>query len=240
MLVICTATSSRTERRCSAPCSPTYIDANRHESDIDPDLLADAWTGPAPLAPTVKSQLGIGLIHSLVAGRRPLYSHKLTSVDVQQRIDKYFLPYHGTLAEVISRNHATFGVSYHVSCHSMASVGGTSTLDAGKLRSDFDIGDLNGVSCEPEFSELVLTTLRSYGFKVTSNVHYAGAEAVRRHSKVSDGCHSLQIEMNRALYMNERDFTPLPKYKEMQTVLAELAKMVGDYARQKSRASQSN
>lgn len=214
----------------------TYIDANRHETDVDLDLLADEWTGPVPLAPTVKSKLGIGLIHSMVTGRRPLYRHKLTSADVQNRIDKYFLPYHSTLAELVAGNHAAFGVSYHISCHSMASIGGTSTLDAGKLRSDFDIGDLNGASCDSEFSDLVQQTLRSHGFNVTANVHYAGAESIRRHSKVADGRYSLQIEINRALYMNEQDFTLLPRSADIQTVVTELAKTIGDYGKHKSRA----
>jgi N-formylglutamate deformylase len=218
----------------------TYIDANRHESDVDPELLSDPWTGSMPLAPTVKSKLGIGLIHSLVTGRKPMYARRLTSAEVQRRINTFFLPYHNELSDLIARHHDKFGVSYHVSCHSMASIGGTSTLDAGKPRSDFDIGDLNGASCDPEFSELVVNRLRSHGYKVTSNVHYAGAEAIRRHSAVSEARHSLQIEMNRALYMNEDDFTPLTKFAEIQTVLADLAMTICDYGRQKSTVRPSN
>jgi N-formylglutamate deformylase len=213
----------------------SYIDANRHETDIDPDLLADDWTGPVPLAPTIKSKLGIGLIHSMVTGRRPLYDHKLTAAEVQQRINRYYLPYHGALAGLIERNHTIFGVSYHVSCHSMASIGGTSALDAAKSRSAFDVGDLKGASCDRDFSDVVQQTLRSHGFNVTSNVHYAGAEAVHRHSRVSERRHSLQIEMNRALYMDEKAFTPLPGFAQMQAVLTELAKVVGAYAMQNSR-----
>ena len=206
-----------------------YIDANRHETDVDPALLADAWQGPGVLNPTVKSQLGIGLIHSL-AGEHPLYQHKLSAADVRQRIENYFLPYHGELARLVAAQHAASGVSYHVSCHSMASVGGRSTLDAGSARSDIDIGDLNGASCAPEFSELVAATFREAGYRVTSNFHYAGAESVRRHSDPAAGRHSLQIEINRKLYMDEASFTKNAGFSELQTVIAKLARRLSDYA----------
>lgn len=211
----------------------TFVDANRHESDIDPGILADEWTGTYPLAPTVKSSLGIGLIHTLVSGRRPLYQHKLTSREIEDRVSRYFMPYHGELAGIIASQRETFGVSYHVSCHSMASVGGTSTLDAGKPRSDFDIGDLEGQSCDPEFSEIVVQVLRSYGYDVTLNVHYAGAECVRRHSDIRAGRHSLQIEINRKLYMDEDAFTPTSGFDDVRAVLTRLAAELHDYTKLK-------
>lgn len=207
----------------------TFVDANRHESDIDPAILADAWGGAYPLAPTVKSDLGIGLIHTLVSGRRPLYARKLTSREIEDRISRYFMPYHRELGDIIARQSDSFGVSYHVSCHSMASVGGTSTLDAGQPRSDFDIGDLGGTSCDPGFSEFVVRVLRSQGYNVTSNVHYAGAECIRRHSDVGAGRHSLQIEINRRLYMDEDAFTPSADFDEIRAVLTRLAAELHGY-----------
>lgn len=208
-----------------------FIDANRNETDIDPSLLADDWKGALPLNPTVKSELGIGLIHS-VAGQTgtPLYDYKLTSAEIQSRIDQYFLPYHDELARIIQEGNDRHKVSYHISCHSMASIGGSSTLDKGQPRTDFDIGDLNGQSCEPEFAELVVKTLKSFGFNVTSNFHYAGAEAVRRHSRVSERKHSLQIEINRKLYMNEQDFSKSADFADIQKVLAKLADEIRLYA----------
>jgi N-formylglutamate deformylase len=212
-----------------------YADANRHETDVDPELLADEWQGPGVLAPTVKSKLGIGLIHSL-AGDGPLYQRKLAAADIRNRIENYFLPYHDELARIIAAHRAAAGVSYHVSCHSMASIGGRSTLDRGEQRSDFDIGDLNGASCDPEFSELVVSTLRGFGYKVTANFHYAGAECIRRHSDPAAGRHSLQIELNRKLYMNEAEFTKTGGFAEVQTAIVTLAGAIRDYATAKRRA----
>lgn len=202
-----------------------YIDANRHETDVDPDLLADEWAGPGTLNPTVKSKLGIGLIHSL-AGNSPLYSEKLTAADVRQRIENYYLPYHNELARIIDANHAAKKISYHISCHSMASIGGRSTLDAGSPRSEIDIGDLNGKSCGPELTALVAKTFSDAGYQVTSNFHYAGAECVTRHGRPADGRHSLQIEINRKLYMDEQSLTKNEGFGKIQAVIAELARVL--------------
>ena len=207
----------------------SYVDANRHETDVDPELLADAWQGPGTLAPTVKSKLGIGLIHSL-AGDHPLYDRKLAAADVRNRIENYFLPYHGELARIVGERHAAAGTSYHVSCHSMASIGGRSTLDAGSPRSDIDIGDLKGESCKPEMTQVVMAVFRAAGLNVTSNFHYAGAECIRRHGAPAQGRHSLQIEINRKLYMDERNFTKNAGFAELQQVLGKVAAALRDHA----------
>ncbi|QHI97815.1 hypothetical protein GT347_07305 [Xylophilus rhododendri] len=212
-----------------------YIDANRHETDFGPEQLAGPWTGH--LEPTEKTRLGIGLIHS-VAGRDriPLYDRPLEVSDVRQRIDRYFLPYHGELGRVLAAYRETHGVSYHVSCHSMASIGGASTLDHGAQRSEFDIGDRHGTSCEPAFTALVCDTLRGFGYQVTNNFHYAGAESVRRHSKPGQGSHSLQIEIRRGLYMDEARSVPNAGFASLQAHLTELSRVLADYARSRAAA----
>lgn len=208
-----------------------YIDANRHETDIDPELIADEWTGPGKLNPTVKSQLGIGLIHS-AASNGPLYDGKLTAADVRNRIENYFLPYHDQLADIIAKQREYSPTSYHISCHSMASIGGRSTLDAGSPRSDIDIGDLNGKSCSPELSKLVEETFKAHGYRVTSNFHYAGAECVRRHSAPEKGRHSLQIEVNRKLYMDEEKLTRNESFSDLQKAIADVARKIQEFAAQ--------
>lgn len=206
-----------------------YIDANRHETDVDPQLLSDEWAGPGILNPTVKSQLGIGLIHS-AAGNNALYNGKLTAADVRNRIENYFLPYHNELARIISEQRKASPASYHISCHSMASIGGRSTLDAGSARSDIDIGDLNGKSCSPELSKLVEEVFTRHGYRVTSNFHYAGAECVTRHGDPENGRHSLQIEVNRKLYMDEDSLTKNAGFSALQKAITELAGSLKEFA----------
>ena len=213
-----------------------FIDANRHETDIDPAMIDGEW--PGPLNPTVKSELGIGLIHSACGiGEVALQDGKLSVDDVRDRIENYFLPYHDELAAQLAAHRAAHGVAYHVSCHSMASVGGKSTLDAGQPRVQFDIGDRHGTTCEPGFVAVVKETLEGLGYDVHVNKHYAGAESIRRHADPAHGIHSLQIEMNRALYMNEDDFTRGPGFDTVRGHLATLERAICGYARDRAAAT---
>jgi N-formylglutamate deformylase len=211
----------------------TFIDANRHEGDIDPGLLDGTW--PGTLETTEKSRLGIGLIHSKCGPTGgPLYSGKLSVADVQGRLNHYYWPYHNELSRLLASYRETYGVAFHISCNSMASIGGASTLDKGSPRSDFDIGDRHGSTCEPAFSELVLGTLRERGYNVTSNFHYAGAESVRKHAAPEQGIHSLQIEVKRGLYMDEKTFTRHEGFERVQQDLNHLAQVVAAYARSRA------
>jgi N-formylglutamate amidohydrolase len=208
----------------------TFIDANRHEADIDPELLDGPW--PHPLQTTQKSRLGIGLIHSKCGPDAiPIYAEKLSVAEVRRRIDRYYRPYHDTLAGILADCRTRFGKAYHISCHSMASIGGASTLDRGQPRSDFDIGDRNGQTCDPALTELVVTRLRAHGYNVTINHHYPGAESIRKHAAPDRGVHSLQIEINRALYMNERTFELNDAFQQIQSQLTDLARCLADFAR---------
>jgi N-formylglutamate amidohydrolase len=216
-------------------CFPNaFIDANRHELDIDPDLIEGQW--PEPLQPTIKSKLGIGLIHSKCGtGDIPLHSGKLTVADVKDRLDAYYWPYHNELSRLLEERHKAHGVAYHISCHSMASIGGKATVDAGSQRSQVDIGDRNGASCEPGFVDVVKRTMERLGYEVTVNRHYAGAESVRKHADPANGYHSLQIELNRSLYMNEELFTKGAGFEKLSDHLGQLAQEIAGYSLDRSR-----
>jgi N-formylglutamate deformylase len=95
--------------------------------------------------------------------------------------------------------------------------------DAGQRRSDFDLGDRNGTTCGPELIETVASVLRSFGYKVTMNAHFIGAESVRKHGAPGRGIHSLQIEMNRGLYMDEETRGRRPELVEVRQHLAAVA-----------------
>lgn len=215
-------------------CFPNaWIDANRNELDIDPDLLAGPW--PGELRPTEKSRLGIGLIHRVCGtGDVPLHGRRLRPEEVRERLDGYYWPYHREVAAILLERHREFGLAYHVSCHSMASVGGAATLDRGARRSDFDIGDGNGKTCEPEAVALVAETLRGFGHEVTVNRHYAGAECIHKHARPLEGIHSMQIEINRGLYMDEERFVRRPIFAELQQQLQTVSAALAAHAREKA------
>jgi N-formylglutamate amidohydrolase len=210
-----------------------YIDANRALEDLDPELLAEPW--PEPLATGPKTRLGIGLIWRLARGGVPMYGRKLSHEEVRRRIDRFWRPYHAALERVVEERHAAFGEVWLVNCHSMPSVGDALSTDPGRARPDFVIGDRDGTTCTPAFTELVVSTLRGLGYDVAVNDPYKGVEIVRRHGRPGQGRHSLQVEINRRLYMDEISLEPHAGYAALKSALDTLLDAIGAFVRTRGR-----
>ncbi len=176
-----------------------YIDPNRHEDEIDIDMLAEPW--PRPVRASEKAEMGLGLVRRLIKGRVQIYDRPLTVEEIMARIESYHRPYHGELAAMLDERLAHFGAVWHVNCHSMRTTG----RHQGRSipRDDFVLGDREGESCDPAFTEFVAGRLRGMGYSVQINHPFKGAELVARFGRPLAGCHSLQIEVNRGLYMDE-------------------------------------
>ena len=206
-----------------------YIDANRSLDDLDPAMLDAPW--PAPLAASRKTGQGIGLLWRVARGGAPMYERKLTVAEVERRIDRWYRPYHAALESAIDARHRAFGAAWHINCHSMPSVGDANADDPGRERPDFVLGDRDGTTCAPEFTALVADAIRGLGYSVTINDPYKGVEIVRRHGRPEAGRHSLQIELNRRLYMDETTLEPNAHYSELEADLERLVASVASYIR---------
>jgi N-formylglutamate amidohydrolase len=180
----------------------SYIDANRDVRDIDLSLLDAPW--PGPILPTEKTRLGLGLIRRLASPGVPVYDRKLSVAEVRSRIDRYYDVYHAAMADAFADLQRRFGRVWHVDCHSMKAVGNEMSTDVGKPRPDFVLGDRDGTSCEPGFTRFVESALTAMGYSVAVNDPYKGQELIVRHTDPEAGRHSLQIEVNRMLYMDEK------------------------------------
>ncbi|MFO1317070.1 MAG: N-formylglutamate amidohydrolase [Burkholderiales bacterium] len=209
-----------------------YIDANRSLADIDAELLADAW--PEPVAPSRKTQQGIGLVWRLARGGSPMYARKLASAEVRERIERCWRPYHAALDAAIDERRRAFGGVWHVNCHSMPAVGDAQADDPGRERADFVLGDRDGTTCDAAFTRLVADTVRGLGYTVATNDPYKGVEIVRRHGRPADNRHSLQIEVKRTLYMDETTLAPNDGYERLHRDLAELARVLAAFVRQRT------
>ena len=199
---------------------------------IDADLLADPW--PEPVAPSRKTQQGIGLVWRVARDGAPMYARKLASAEVRARIDRCWRPYHAGLDAALDERQRAFGGVWHVNCHSMPAVGDAQADDPGRERADFVLGDRDGTTCEPAFTRLVAGTVRDLGYTVAINDPYKGVEIVRRHGRPADNRHSLQIEVKRTLYMDEATLAPNAGYGRLERDLAELARVLADFVRQRT------
>ena len=206
-----------------------YIDPNRSLADIDPALIAGTW--PGPVATSRKTAQGIGLIWRVARNGEPMYARKLAVDEVQRRIDDCYLPYHAALAAELDAAHRAFGAVWHVNCHSMPAIGDANADDPGRERADFVLGDRDGTTCAAAFTLAVADALRALGYDVAINEPYKGVEIVRRHGRPVEGRHSLQVEINRRLYMNESTLAPHAGYAALEGDLDRLVAAVAAFVR---------
>lgn len=172
----------------------SYIDVNRAMDDLDPAIIDGIM--PFALEPTERSLAGYGLIRHLCRGQN-VYRNKIPAAEIQKRLQECYIPYHAALKKMMDDTHRQFGNVWHLNCHSMPShIPATD-------RPDFILGDRDGVSCAPEFIEVLSKSLVGMGYRVARNDPYKGVEIVRRYGHPRTGFHSVQLEINRALYMNE-------------------------------------
>lgn len=211
----------------AAQFARTYIDANRHAGDIDLDLLDTPW--PHEYLPSGKARIGKALVWRTLDDGRPIYQRRLTTGDVLTRIERCHAPYHAQLKSLIDAAHARFGVVYHLNCHSMNAVSGAmGEGGAGQRRADIVLGDRDASTCDPAFTDFVRTTLAGCGYEVAVNHPFKGVELVRAYSAPAAGRHSLQIEVNKRLYMDEAKLEPHAGYQTLQQHLMRLLDAIAE------------
>ena len=199
----------------------TYLDPNRHAGDVDLDLIEGTWGGE--YRPSGKAKVGKALIWRTLEDGRPIYARKLSPETVRKRIERFHAPYHEKIKDLLNETHARFGRVYHINCHSMRSVAGKQGEDGeGNVRADFVLGDRDGTSCAPAFTEFVRAALAGMGYQVKVNDPYKGVELVRAYSDPKAGRHSLQIEINKRLYMNEATLQKTAGFAVLQKNLSAL------------------
>jgi N-formylglutamate amidohydrolase len=200
-----------------------YVDPNRHEHDLDGDLLEEPL--PPHASPTYRSEWGLGVVRRLLGPREPIYDRRLSVAEVDRRIAAYHRPYHDALGTMLDETHREFRCVYHLNCHSMLS------SSRGRKRPDFVLSDCDGGSCEPGFSSFVRERIEAMGYAVALNDPFKGGEIVRRYGRPAEARHSLQIEIRRGLYMDERAVEKSDGFEALRSALGELIGAVAGFAR---------
>ncbi|MBX9453025.1 MAG: N-formylglutamate amidohydrolase [Mesorhizobium sp.] len=207
----------------------TYIDPNRTPDDLDPHLLPEDWAEET--APSVNSERGVGLIFRLIGDAVPIYDRLLSADEIRHRIDAYWRPYHAALEDEMARLTERFGEVLHINWHSMQPVGNALAPDPGRTRPDFVLGDLDGTSCDPALTRFVADHLSALGYSVGLNDPYKGALIVERYGKPEEGRHTLQIEINRALYMDHGTLDRTGGFADLKDDLSTFTDELAGFAR---------
>lgn len=193
----------------------TYIDVNRGIDELDLAMLDDDW--PGDTNQTDMTHAGIGLIRRMLTPTIPLADKPLTVAETKSRIDDYYVPYHAALASLIDDRWQKHGQLLHINWHSMPS-----RFNTGQRMPDFVLGNRFGHSAAPAFLTAGATYLREQGFNVRLNDPYPGQEIVRRSGDKGRDIHSVQVEINKALYLDETRNTLSSGHLAIRKIMAGL------------------
>ena len=193
-----------------------FCDVNREPWELDPGMFdgpLPSWVNTA--SPRVGA--GLGTIARVVATGEAVYRRKLTFQEAEDRIRRFWQPYHAALAALIAETRDEFGCCLLIDCHSMP----THPAQAASPP-DFVLGDAHGTSCAPRATRLVEEALSDMGYRIRRNDPYAGGYVTRHYGRPREGVHALQIEVARPLYMNEERIERLPGKVALQADLTRL------------------
>jgi N-formylglutamate amidohydrolase len=203
----------------------SYLDPNRAADDLDSTHIEGLW--PTRLSPSHRTQAGLGLVRRVARPGIPIYDRKLTAAEIMARVQRYHIPYHRVLEEACDRVHRKFGTVWHVNCHSMPS---QRSGKKGGHCADFVLGDRDGTTCAPEFTAFVAGVLRGRGYTVRINEIYKGVEIVKRQGRPAANRHSLQVEVDRALYMDQKTLEKTRGFARLQADITCLIEALSEFA----------
>lgn len=197
----------------------SYVDVNREPYELDPRM----FTGRLPSFANTRSMRvagGLGTIPRVVGDGEEIYRERLSVDDALGRIEQLYKPYHRALRRLIYKAHQTFGTVILVDCHSMPSTG---IAPEEPRRPDIVIGDRYETSCAPQIANILDDLMRSLGYSVTRNKPYAGGFITEHYGNPASGLHAVQLELNRALYMDERRRERGPRFSQVAADFLTLA-----------------
>ena len=180
-----------------------WVDLNREPYELDPAMFEDDLPAFAQ-ARTARAAAGLGSIARIVGEGQEIYARKLTFAEAERRISAVHAPYHQAVAELLETARARFGAALLVDWHSMPS----GVAGPGRRAPDFVLGDRFGAACAGGVTRWIERELEARGYVVARNAPYAGGWATAVYGRPADGLHALQIEINRALYMDETSLEP--------------------------------
>jgi N-formylglutamate amidohydrolase len=196
-----------------------YVDVNREPYELDPRM----FDGRLPSFANTRSMRvagGLGTVARVVGDAQEIYGQRIPVDDAIRRIEGLYKPYHRALRRLFTRVHRDFGAAVLIDCHSMPSTAGSKDE---RPRADVVLGDRYGTSCVAAVAEVMEGTLRAKGYSVSRNKPYAGGFITEHYGNPAAGLHAIQLELNRALYMDERRFERSPQFARVAADLEALA-----------------
>jgi len=201
-----------------------FVDVNREPYELDPRM----FEGRLPSFANTRSMRvagGLGTVARVVGDAQEIYDQRIPVDDALRRIEGLYKPYHRALRRLFSKLHRDFGAAVLIDCHSMPSNAGHKDE---RPRPEFVLGDRYGTSCAGAVSETLEKTLRGLGYSVSRNKPYAGGFITEHYGNPAAGLHAIQLEVNRALYMDERRYERASTFGQLAADMETLADRLGE------------
>ncbi len=200
-----------------------WIDLNRAADELDPALIE----GVTRRSHNPRVASGLGVIPRVVAGGRAIYTGKIDLAEARERLATGWAPYHAALDALLAESHAQFGESILIDCHSMPHEAIDLAGGPGGQRPQVVLGDRYGAAAAPRIVARIEAAFADAGFKVARNTPFAGAYVTQAYGRPARRQHAVQIEIDRALYMDEARIAPHAGFEpfraRLAAVIAEIA-----------------
>lgn len=200
-----------------------YVDVNREPYELDPRM----FDGRLPSFANTRSMRvagGLGTVARVVGDAQEIYDRRIPVTDALSRIEALYKPYHRALRRLVMRVHRDHGAAVLIDLHSMPSNAGQKD---DRARPHFVLGDRYGTSCVGLISETIEQALRGMGYTVSRNKPYAGGFITEHYGNPSAGLHAIQLEINRALYMDEKTYQKSASFERLKGEIEAVADAVG-------------
>ena len=208
-----------------------WIDLNRATTELDPALIKGLPRGPHN--PRVAS--GLGVVPRVVAGGRAIYRGKIGLDAARARLRSVWRPYHDQLTKLIDGSRAAFGQAILIDCHSMPHEALDTSQSVGR-RPNVVLGDRFGAAAAPDFVSAIEGIFTDLGLTCVRNAPFAGAYTAQQYGRPARHQHVVQVEIDRALYMDEATVTPHDGFDDFKRLMDRATARIADLGRARDEA----
>lgn len=203
-----------------------FVDLNRGADELDPGVIE----GVRHVTHNPRISSGLGVIPRVVANGRAIYRGKITRAEAQSRLAEVWGPYHRTLQRVLSEARQSFGEAILIDCHSMPHEA-IDSITSGSRTPEVVLGDRFGAACGPDIMDRIEAAFAAAGLRVARNAPFAGAYITQHYGRPSKRQHVVQVEIDRALYMDEKAIRPNARFDEVREILSGVMAEIAEIGR---------
>ena len=206
----------------SAHAPRAFIDLNRSADELDPAIVR----GAKRPANNPRVEAGLGVIPRVVANGQAIRTGKIPMSEAAGRIAKYHTPYHACLCDVLNEQKESYGMAVLIDCHSMPQRALENAPLVRGRQPDIILGDRFGVSSDRWLLDAATKVFEGAGFTVARNAPFSGGYITQNYGRPLRGIHAFQIEINRALYMNEAHIRRRDDFDEFRATMSEITRQL--------------